>query len=183
MKKAVSGLIIVLGMLQGTLAHGQLSSAYLGAEDFVAPIYPGHTDAIIPNKVVGSIIFNSATGSFEGYGTDASWHIFNATNPVQSSGASERIDRAQIAQTGQTVVSSSGSPSWINSVSHTNGTGQYTLNFATAFAAAPTCTATSSQTNYTMVIAGTTTSSVSIYSYNGGTLTDGSFNVICMGAK
>jgi hypothetical protein len=184
MKNALYGIIVTLalGILTSTFAQAEEKYNLLSASDFVAPTYGGDSSSFVPDRAVGSIIYNASSGYFEGLGLDNNWHVFNTTNPVISTGTTERIERALLPTSGTTITSMSGG--WLSSLGHANGSGQYQLNFTSSFSAAPTCTANSSNSNNTLVIASTSVSSVVIYSYDRlGNFADGSMHVICIGPR
>lgn len=109
-----------------------------------------------------------------------------------ASSNSERIERLSFggasnpsycSSTPCTIYSQSGS--WVSSITR-NTTGNYTVNFSSAWASVPTCVATPlAQFSDSMLhINSPSTSSITLSSYNdGGAAADTGVNIICMGPR
>jgi hypothetical protein len=176
---------------QGAFSQGTMKS-YL---DFRAPVIYS-TDNLPYDVPGGAIVFDTKTGVFKGLvpaGSENNWVTLSApsgSNAVVSSGATERIERATIHVTGATscsVVSSSGSTSWLSSCSASGSLATLPIPSG-VFSATPTCVATCNpQSNGKCVVrltGGSATSLVigAIDASNGNYINE-EFNVICMGPK
>lgn len=108
-------------------------------------------------------------------------------NVTSNTSGQERIERVRVTSTCTsspcTIASQSGS--WLSSVTRAS-TGTYALVINSGiFSAAPTCTCNLNGATFTCAnVIGVSATSVTFTTNNAaGTLTDGSFNIICMGSK
>jgi hypothetical protein len=171
--KGSAGAAYVTGMtLAGILNISSLAELNVHIEGYAGSgsVYIGPTGGTSGQSVVWTI-----------YSLNYSAHTGSVSS---ASSGLEKIERASIANNGTASITSQSG--WLTSATR-NNLGEVTLAVSPAFASLPTCVVSVSTGNAsyaTVYDAGSTSSSIKIYTYSSAVASiDSDFSIICMGPK